>query len=175
MKKIYIFLLLIMAISILSAQEKQFRTGFGIKTDYLILPLQNKALLLQTSAIYGVLGLNKRINFKLGCMSNSLKNENLKQYENYNGIFFSAGYSTINKKNFSTEFFLSFENTFDDFFTANNHCEELGVNFYMFKVFYLGTGIKFFRYTSSDFYQVQQNNFNWYWQMGCQLYIGKNK
>jgi len=174
MKTIFLlFSALLFSLSILNAQQMNSRIGLGVQVDLMNISLQPEILLLKTTGAHVIFPLNNRFNIKAAYISNNLQNVNIKQYENYNGYSLGIGYFIFDNQitNYSIELSFNFENSFNDSFKLMNHSEKFGVNFYMFKSFYIGTGIKYFQQKNTNFTNLTNNNYNWYWQLGCQIYF----
>ncbi len=172
-QKTILFFILFAVIFTVNAQEHKQKIGLGIRIDYFNVPLNQELFVFNTSGVNAVYFLNKKINVKIAYESNNLMDKNLKRYEQNHGIMFETGYF-INKdmsKNFTTELTLSSGTVFNNSFSFNNYYSKTGVNFYLFKAFYLGTGLKYFYLEDTNFNNLPINNFNWYWQMGFQLYL----
>ena len=79
----------------------------------------------------------------------------------------------MDKKDFSTELILTATNAFENFSSFNKYHADLGVRFFTYNAFYIGTGIRFSHDETANFITSPTNSYNWYCQVGLQLSLGK--
>ncbi len=166
-----LFYVFFIALSTVNAQEKTSKIALGMHTDYFNVPLNKELFVFNTKGVHGVYSFSKKMNIKIAYESNILMDKNLKQYEEYHGAMFELGYFIYNgmSKNFTTELTSSYGTTLNNGFLFENHYLKTGLNFYLFRFFYLGLGLKYLHFEKTNFSDLPVNNFNWYWQMGFQL------
>ena len=173
-KDIIVFFLLLFSV-LSNAQEKASLFGYGISTDFFSVPLREQSLALQATNVYGCYSLNDDLNFKLGFDGLMIRDVNAKRFENLSGLVIGAGFTLLHDRprNFTTELTLTASNGFAKFSAFSNYHADLGVRLMMFKSFYLGTGVRFAHNELSSIAAVPLNSYNWYMQMGIQLYLHK--
>ena len=173
-KEIIVFILLLSAV-LSNAQEKSSLFGYGISTDFFSVPLSEHSLALHSTNVYCSYLLNEDLNFKLGFDGLMMKDLNAKRFENLSGLVIGAGYTLLHDRphNFTTELTLAASNGFVNFSSFRNYHADLGVRLMMFKSFYLGTGVRFSHNEVASIAPAPLNSYNWYMQMGIQLYLHK--
>jgi len=174
--KIVLIVIFFSALFTVNAQENKSKFGVGIHTDFFNIPLNNELFSYHTDGVHCIYSI-KKINLKIAFESSMLIDMDNNRYEKGLGGLFEIGYFIYKDptKNFSTELFLSYGNFFINSNTFNNQYAKFGVNSVMFKSFYIGTGLKYFHLEKKDFSDLPENNFNWFWHIGMQLYLGKKK
>ena len=173
-KKIIVFFLLLTAV-LTDAQEKSSLFGYGISTDFLSVPLSEHSLALHSTNVYCSYSLNEDLNFKLGFDGLMMKDLNAKRFENLSGLVIGGGYTILHDRprNFTTELTLAASNGFAKFSAFSNYHADLGIRLMMFKSFYLGTGVRFGHNELTSLVAAPLNSYNWFMQMGIQLYLHK--
>lgn len=172
--KIAIFLFLVTLASV-NAQEKTSKFAVGLHNNFFSVPLSPSNIVSSTRGVYGVYTLNNNFNLKLGFEDKMLQQTDLKQYEKTNGGMLGVGYFVYQNptKNSAVELNLSATNSFLKFSSFSEYHTDLVARFYMFNLFYIGTGIRYSQDKTARFVTKQTDSFNWYWQMGLQFRIGK--
>jgi hypothetical protein len=173
-KEIVGFILLLSAV-LSYAQEKSSLFGYGISTDFFSVPLSEQSLALHPTNVYCSYLLNDDLNFKVGFDGLMIKDVNTKRFENLSGLVIGAGFTLLHdrSRNFTTELTLEASNGFAKFSTFSNYHADLGVRLMMFKSFYLGTGARFAHNEVASIAAAPLNSYNWFMQMGIQLYLQK--
>jgi len=175
MKTKIVFLVFLVTLVSVNAQEKTSKFAVGLHTNFFSVPLSPSNLVSSVSGVYGVYSLNNSFNIKLGFEDKMLQQTDLKQYDKINGGMLGVGYFVYQNpaKNSSVELTLSATNSFIKFSSFNDYHADLGARFYMFKAFYIGTGIRYSHDETTRFITSPTDSFNWYWQMGLQFRLGK--
>ena len=175
MKKTIIFACLLLIAVLTAAQDKSSLFGYGISSDFLSVPLSEHSLATQSTNVFFTYILKEDLSFKIGFDGLLLKDSDAKKYENLSGLMLGAGYTILKDqpRNFTTELTLSASNAFDDFSTFRNYHADLGIRVMMLKSFFIGSGLRFAHSEVAGIIAVPQNSYNWYMQMGIQLYLHK--
>ena len=175
MKNKILFIALIAAFLSVNAQEKTTKFAVGLQTNFFSVPLSPPFISSSSSGVYGVFSINNNLNLKLGFEEKMLQQTDLKEYEKNNGGMLGLGYFVYRnpKKDFSTELILTATNAFENFSSFNKYHADLGVRFFTYNAFYIGTGIRFSHDETANFITSPTNSYNWYCQVGLQLSLGK--
>jgi len=175
MKKTIIFACLLLIAVLTAAQDKSSLFGYGISSDFLSVPLSEHSLATQSTNVFFTYILKEDLSFKIGFDGLLLKDSDAKKYENLSGLMLGAGYTILKDqpRNFTTELTLSASNAFDDFSTFRNYHADLGIRVMMLKSFFIGSGLRFAHSEAAGIIAAPQNSYNWYMQMGIQLYLHK--
>lgn len=175
MKKLCCLFAFLFVVLTASVHAKMPLFGYGISTDFLSVPLAENSLLSSSTNVFVACAASQHLIFRIGYDGWLLKDVTPKNYEQLSGLMLGAGYIFGNdeNRNFSTELTASFSNEFKDFGAFENYHANLGARFYIFKSFYLGTGLRWCHNETPVLPTASTNNFNLYMQMGMQFNIGK--
>lgn len=177
MKKIILITILI-SVLFISAEAQKSKTKFaiGLSSSILSVPIINEDYTFMNTSVKASINFD-RFNLKIGSENSNLFCLDTKQFDKSFNFLFGLGYYIIDKpeNNYTVELFLNNTNSFSDFVTFKNYNTEIGINFMVFKTFYLGTGLRYSYNNVSYLSHEPINNLYWFWQMGFQLTLGKKQ
>lgn len=175
MKRKIVFITFIALIMLLHAQENSKKIALGLQANFFSVPLSPASLSSISSGVYGVYSINNSFNFKLGLEEKMLQQSDLNKYERTNGGMFGVGYFVYRNptNNFSTELILTGTNSFKNFSKFNTFHADLGARFFMYRAFYIGTGIRLSHDEVASFITSPTYSYNWFCQLGLQFSLGK--
>jgi hypothetical protein len=153
-------------------EKKNSRVGLGLYSDLFSLPLQDAGFIQKQSGVNLFLSYGK-IKFKLNTSLMNLMNSEKNTYEAYKGFGLGFGYIFAEKGVSSTELCFDVSDFTKEFKNFNNLGMSLSVNFYTFRTFFIGTGIRILKSNSSSFYNLPTYNYNWFWRIGISLNFKK--
>ncbi len=148
--------------------SQQNRIGIGLGSDFMNLSLTSEDIILRSRNARFIFWLNDKINLKLVYGNNDLI-FNLTTYKANNEAGIGAGVLLYENKlkNNSIELNILCANTLERFTPINKFYYSFGLNFYMYRAFYLGTGLKYFQHNNTNY----NNGLNWFWTIGYQIYF----
>lgn len=176
MRKTIIILYGLLFIATLTiAQGKKAVFGYGLSTDFLSIPLSEQSLATQSTNAFITLTINDNLSFMTGYDGILLKNLDTKSFDTNTGFLLGAGYTVFRDQsgNFTTELSASVTNSFAKFFSFKDYHADFGLRFLMFKSFFLGSGVRLNHNETSAIISSPLNSFNFYMDLGIQLYMGK--
>jgi len=172
--KSLLFILFVLFTFNVNAQNKYPKFGIGVNSEIFSLSL-NSDIEQYSTDVFLSYSLTPKIQILMASRSNKLMNIKIKQYENNIAGLLGFGYlfQKDSMSNFSTLVQVAYGNTFNKSVSYNEHIIDIGTNFYFFRIFYLGTGLKFFHIEETNFTNLPNCNINWYWRLGFQLRFWK--
>jgi hypothetical protein len=173
--KCLLFIVFVFSIVSVNGQSQKAKFGVGVNTELFSLSLNSDFADQFSTDVFATYSFNPKFQVLVASRSNRLLNTETKQYENCNAGLVGFGYlfQKDSASNFSTLVQLMYGNTFNKSASYNEHIFDLGVNFYFYKMFYLGTGFKFFHVEETKFTELPNYNINWYCRLGFKLNFGK--
>lgn len=159
----------------LYAQEGPVLYGIGIDQDFAAVPINIKHLTTKVTSAGITFLINEHVNVKIYQYTRTFFNKNDYTYYNISGLNIGCGYSFYlddNKKR-AIEPYISLSKSYEYFTSLMNIDVSCGVNAYLFKSFFVGTGVRH----SNDTYPMPisvYSIYTWYWKLGFQLYLNKH-
>lgn len=177
MKKGFFLLIFMGAVLLLPAQVKTPAFAYGISSDFLSVPFNDKSLLARSTNVYVSYCANKDLSFSLGYDGLLLQNAESKTYDDLSGIMLGGAYTIFRDKAgvFSNEVSLSLSNGLKDFISFKNYHVDLGTRFMLFDAFYLGAGVRWSHNEKTTLSMNPVNSLGLYMQLGIRFFLGKKQ
>jgi len=157
-----------------NAQNINPKVGVGLNSEIFSMPLNSDFSEISTDVFVSYY-FNPKIQMFVANRRNILLNTNTNQFENRGAGLIGFGYcfQRDSASNFSILIQAMYGNTLNKSVSYKEHIFDLGINFYFYKMFYLGTGLKSSYVETSKFVNLPNQNINWYWRLGFRLNMGK--
>ena len=152
----------------LRAQEKTVALGFGMEKDLYGIPIGGDDMVATATEVKAGVFFGNRVGMSLGFETLSLTNLSEKRFETLHGMMMGVGYCFGKSESFQIEPNLSVANSFLNFSSFRNIKVDLGVNFHMFRVFFIGTGLRCAHCSDLELI-APPPVYTWYWKMGFQF------
>lgn len=152
----------------LRAQEKTVALGFGIEKDLYGIPIGGDDMVATATEVKAGVLFGNRLGLSLGFETLSLTNLSEKRFETLHGMMTGVGYRFGKSESLQIEPNLSVANYFRNFSSFRNVKVDLGVNFLLFRVFFIGTGLRFASCSDLEL-TAPPPVYTWYWKMGFQF------
>lgn len=159
---------LLLLVTGLRAQEKTVELGFGMEKDLYGVPVGGDDMVAAATEVKAGILFGNRVDLSLGFETLSLTNLSEKRFETLHGMLMGVGYRFGKNESFQIEPNLSVANSFRNFASFRNIKVDLGVNFHVFKVFFVGTGLRYAHCLDLELF-APPPVYTWYWKMGFRL------
>lgn len=167
------FLLLLTCMS-----QARNRNGLflGVSSDLFSAPLTESGILTRASSVTAGYALTESLNVNLLWENRLVLDPALSFYESKNGIGLGVGYRIMKQEQLSSlELNFQLVKAPETLFSADNLSAQAGVRWLFTDNFFLGTGLRYESWESTNLSAGASGSYNWYCQLGLRVFTGTQK